>query len=104
MTPRAAKVRDAVRAIVARGEKPSSGRVQAELGEFRSNNLNGRDSAVYAAEMELAGYVRARIIDPRSRYSYGVNRWVKPDEVDGSHVIAIAQADPDQRLPRLVFG
>lgn len=73
-TPRAEKVRLAMTRIQARGEQPSPGRVQRELGEVVRNggDLNGRDSKTYARVMEAFGYVR--VTGPRF-----TARWCRPE-------------------------
>lgn len=74
-TPRAEKVRLAMVRIQARGEQPSPGRIQRELGETVKNggDLNGRDSKVYAQVMEALGYERRA-----SRGPGGGFRWHRP--------------------------
>lgn len=56
MPKRADKVRAAVRAIHERGEYPSPGRIQAELGETVTHNINGRDCKAREAEFIALGY------------------------------------------------
>lgn len=69
MPPRARKVRAAMMAIERRGEQPSPGRIQRELGDTVTHNLNGRDCHVYTATMKDLGYT--------SIYSGPSARWVK---------------------------
>ena len=60
-----------MRALHERGVQPTSGKVQAELGENVRNggDLNGRDVVTFREEMLRLGYVSTKV-------GYG-NRWVK---------------------------
>ena len=75
--PRAAKIRRAIAALDVLDIQPSPGRIQKYLGDTVTHRLNGRDSKVYAEEMERLGYKRTRIYSAKLRHSYGVNRWRK---------------------------
>lgn len=61
MTPRARKVKDAMIRIEARGDQPTAGKIQRELGETVKNggDLSGRDTAVFRETMRDFGYVQA---------------------------------------------
>lgn len=77
-TPRAARVRLAMVALVARGVQPTPALVVAELGDTPHRqgggvSLNGRDARTYAETMMALGYVRI----PRAPGSWQY-RWVNP--------------------------
>ena len=67
-TPRSKRIRLAMVKIVSRADQPSPGKIQRELGELVTHNLNGRDSATYADMMETLGFVRVYGPDMSTRW------------------------------------
>lgn len=66
---RVARFQEAIRAIEARGERPTSRSVLREIGGYHNmvsngfnrpvdNGMNGRDLRLFAEAMESQGYVR----------------------------------------------
>lgn len=67
---RSGRVREAVDTIHLMGEQPTASKVQRELGETVTGNLNGRDTRAYREAMEANGYIKDKVR----------NRWRRPTQ------------------------
>lgn len=65
---RAGRVKEAVDTLHLLGEQPTATKVQRELGDNVTGNLNGRDTLAFREAMEANGYIKDKVH----------NKWRRP--------------------------